>query len=304
MKLVFCANSNRYASAIRGTLSVGLLALGSLWTGEVRGEPPAEERPAHFDAHAVSHEHHESRLGKHHHPHFTPPLFMDSPIPHNVLRLDYRQEHLSGEHGGPGGTALTNHRLIVIAGYAFSPALGLETIVPFVVQNPAAGDVVAHTDNVKLAVKLASCETLGFFHGYGLETAFPTGDGEHIGSDREVEFEPYLMGGWKERSFEAALRVAVAIPVNQEPEEAPSNELHFGAYGIAHLADFFAAIFEIQGHAVLNGEDRGHTSLLLAPGFRLYPFRTDSLSLGTGLGFGVLEPELDVSLLTSVAWHY
>lgn len=57
----------------------------------------------------------------------------------------------------------------------------------------------------------------------------------------------------------------------------------YGIYLIKPAGHHLHFIAELQGHTVLNGEDKMQTSFDAAGGVRIYPFETDAVNIGVGV---------------------
>ena len=123
--------------------------------------------------------------------HFSHPISTESPTPERQVRIDYSYESI--DQGEPNVQTLT-----VGGEYFFTPIVSLEFGVPYVMQSGDAGDSIG---NVDMGLKMSNPALIekGVLLAYGLEVILPTGDEakKGIGSDKEVELEPFFGFGYK-----------------------------------------------------------------------------------------------------------
>jgi hypothetical protein len=101
-----------------------------------------------------------------------------------------------------------------------------------------------------------------------------TGHGSHW------HLEPFYTIGYHSESFQTAFTLSLEVPVDADHGETEGG---YGIYFIKPAGHHLHFIGELQGHTVLNGEEKMETSFDAAGGVRIYPFGNDSMNIGVGI---------------------
>jgi hypothetical protein len=230
--------------------------------------------------------------------HFSHPIFTESISPDTKLRLDFAQSWGDEE----------NESEVEFEGeYAFTPAISLQVVAPYVVVSPSGADASSRIGTVELAVKMANYAFAehGVLVGYGMQLGLPTGsDSVGIGSDHQWDLGPFLAVGYKRGPIELVGRSAFGIPVNQAAGEEVETDLAYDFSGLYHVARRVEGMVELNGGVVLSGEAAGSNVVRLSPGVKVAPLSTDALFLGVGASFQLESDGADTQLRISAFYHF
>lgn len=252
----------------------------------------APARSHELDHHAA--DHHATGV-----PHFTHPLIAESPSPDTKLRLDY---FFRDEEGGE------RHSLRLEGEYAFAPWLSLEVDVPYTAVNPDDGESQSNLDTVEAALKLAIPHLwTNVLLGGGIEFGLPTGDDpKGIGSNNELEIAPFLDFGVMLGDLQTVAFVTFAIPTNQDPEEAPQEDLVIG-FNVAFaypVTPRLWGLLEVDGTTIAAGE-KDETVVNVTPGLKLRPFEDVPFDAGLGVSVPISDDQaFDVRTILSGFYHF
>jgi hypothetical protein len=263
--------------------------------------PPFELAYAEPKPHSHSHDDHGHAHGHAHDGHglhFSHPILTEVPTPHNVVSFRYAHDRLRDE----GNANQDTFEL----GVEYSPVrwFSFELGVPYAMLNPDRGPYEDNLDSMEFAFKFASFafEERGIVVTAGLEMGLPTGDdAKGIGSNNEVELEPFVTMGYKLDKFELIPLVKVGLPVKRNDGEDLEPELGYQVSALYHFHSRVAALLEVVGATNLKGEERGRTVIDVSPGLKFRPFDQPSIEFGVnatlpvtsqkdrhwGVGFGM-----------------
>lgn len=235
--------------------------------------------------------------------HFSHPLITESPSPDTKARLDYFLQHL--DDGDEQGFV---HTVRLEAEYAFHPTLSLEVDVPFTFLDPEEGFSESAFDTVEIGLKGANFAfaEYGLLLGYGIELGLPTGDdAKGIGSDYELEIEPFLDAGFQCGRLELVAFARFGIPTNQNADEEVENELGFNASALFHVTRELMALVEFDGETALNGEESGATVANVTPGLKVRPFEQVGLEIGAGVSVPITgREEFEIQGVLAAFYHF
>ncbi len=234
--------------------------------------------------------------------HFSHPLFGESPSPDTKVRADYFFQNESGEATGESHTAQFE------AEYALRRWVSIEVDIPFTVRDPDDESSERNLDTVEIAVKLASSafSKQGLLLGGGLELGLPTGDGsKEIGSSNILEVEPFLDFGLKRGNLEVTGFLSAGIPVNENGDDEADVELGWNASFLYHLNSQVELLLEFFGERVFGGEERGHSTAMIAPGLKLTLTRDQKLKIGVSVALPISnDKDFNALALFSVLYHF
>lgn len=259
-----------------------LFIVTASWAYRVMGE----------EAHHHHHSEHDDRVL-----HFSHPISTESPTPERQVRANYSYESID--------TGEPDVQTLKIGGeYSFTPTFGVEFGVPYVIQSGNAGNSIG---NIDVGLKLSNPAFIekGILLAYGIEVIFPTGDkAKGIGSDKEVELEPFFGFGYKSGSWELVLFTALGIPMNLPAGEEVVNELSYSRSLLYFFVPEFRGLLEVQGTTVLNGVEEGNTIMNLLPGVSYSP-RGGSLWVALNVGFPITgRQDHELSVQSSMIFHF
>jgi len=230
--------------------------------------------------------------------HFSHPIFTESISPDTKLRLDFAQ--------GWGDEA--NEFEVEFEGeFAFTRAISLQVVAPYVVVSPRSADASSRLGTVELAVKMANYAFAehGVLVGYGMQLGLPTGnDSVGIGSDHLWDLGPFLAVGYKRGPIELVGRSVFGIPVNQAAGEEVETALAYDFSGLYHVARRIEGMVELNGGVVLSGDAAGANAVRLSPGVKVAPLGTEALFLGVGASFALESGGADTQLRVSAFYHF
>ena len=193
--------------------------------------------------------------------------------------------------------------------YAFNDWLGFEFGVPYAFLNPGDGPSRSNLGTIEIGLKFAPFvfPAQGFAFGGGLEIGLPTGDeSKAIGSNREVEVEPFLSAGWQVQGLQTTAKLSFGIPMNQSAEEADATDLEIG-FNLAFLYPLspeFVPLLEFDGEGIAKGTDN-KTVINVTLGFLSSPFENEDIKLGFGIGAPLTSDEnFDVRTIFSVFYEF
>lgn len=251
-----------------------------------------------LSAQEQQHEHPPGEAGHHEGLHFSHPLIAESVSPDTKIRIDYAFVKLDDA---------TKNTFLFEGEYAFHRSFSIEAGVPFATLDPGEGSRMSNFGNAEVGFKFANFafEDRGLLLGYGIELGLPTGnDDKGIGSDHVFEFEPFLNIGYKREGIEVVSFATFGIPTNQEDEEEVETEFSYNLASLYHVNPRLQLLMELDGEAVLSGDEAGQSEWHLTPGLKVAPANSDLF-----IGFGVRIPlsgnrELDAQALMSLFYHF
>lgn len=235
-------------------------------------------------------------------PYFSPPLIAKSPSPDTKVRLDYFYENLAHGEGN-------RHTVRFEGEYAFAPWLSFETNVPYVFLDPEEGSRADRLDNIDVALKYANFafKAQNCVVGGGLELGLPTGNEERgIGSDHEVEIEPFLdVGCWVDR-WEVIGFVSFGIPANRNGDDEADWELGWNLAAIYPVLPTVQVVLEVDGEHGFGGGEATQTDVVNAtPGIKVRPCAACDLWVGMGVRLPVTEEkEIHAMPIVSLFYHF
>lgn len=276
-------------------LFIALVTFGFFGASRADGDPPpSTERSEDGHTHG-----HDDRYGLH----FSHPIIAESPSPDTKARFDYffRRIHDSEEKG-------RQHTLRFEGEYAFHPTFSVEVDAPFTFLDLEGESSESNFDNVEVGLKAANFAFAehGLLLGYGLEFGLPTGDdGKGIGTNNELEIEPFFDVGFKCHKLELVGFASFGLPTNQGEDEEVENEFGFNVSALYHITEQFMGLIELDGETALNGEEEGDTVVNLTPGVKFRPFETPDLQIGIGASFPITgREEFEVQSVLAVFYHF
>ena len=219
----------------------------------------------------------------HDHLHFSHPLVTESPTPDTKIRLDFIAFRVSGDFPA----SLNAVRLE--GEYAFTHALSLAVVTPFVWITEPATDRASGFGDVELALKAASLAFAdrGFLVGGGLSTSLPTGsDSKGIGSSHIVEVEPFVDVGYKRDALELVGFARVSSTFRRQAGEEQERNLAFDFSSLYHISPRLEGLFELTTTRALVGPERGVPQTFVAPGVKIYPFANRQIMFGASVELG------------------
>ncbi|MCE2510545.1 MAG: metal ABC transporter permease [Alphaproteobacteria bacterium] len=232
--------------------------------------------------------------------HFLDTLIGETPTPETSLRLDhlYRDRAAGDEH-----------TLKLTVEYAVNDWIGLELGMPYAFLDPDGEASRSNVDVVEIGIKFVPFvfPSQNLVVGGGLELGLPTGDeSKEIGSNRELEIEPFLSAGWHYRGLQTTAILKFGIPTNQTEEEAAEEDLEIG-FNLAFLYPLtpaFAPVLEFDGESVAKGTDN-ETVINVTGGFLARPFENDEIALGFGVSAPLTSDEdFDVRTIFSIFYEF
>jgi hypothetical protein len=219
----------------------------------------------------------------HEHLHFSHPLVTESPSPDTKIRLDYIYTLISGTGG-------VRENMIRIEGeYAFTHALSLALVTPFVSRSEPATTRVSGVGNVELSLKAASLALAdhGFLLGGGLSVALPTGsDAKGIGSAHIVELEPFVDAGYKRDALELVGFALLSSAFHRRVGEEAERNLTLDFSGLYHIQPWLEGLIEVTTAQALIGAESGLQHTFVAPGLKVYPFTNRKFMFGASVEVG------------------
>ena len=244
-------------------------------------------------------EHPHGEPGHHEGLHFSHPLIAESVSPDTKIRIDYTFVNLADD--------ATKNAFLFEGEYAFHRSFSIEAGVPFETLDPGVGSSMSNFGNAEIAFKFANFafEDRGLLLGYGIELGLPTGnDAEGIGSDHIFEFEPFFNIGYQREGFEVVSFVTFGIPTNQEDAEEVKTEFRYNFASLYHANPRLQLMLELDGEAVLSGDEAGESEWHLTPGLKVAPANSD-LFIGFGVRISLSDnSELDAQALVSLFYHF
>ena len=229
---------------------------------------------AGVQVYAETEEHHDHD----HRPEFSPPLFMEKPVPCSEIRFDY---------SFADGDETDTHTGTAIFAKPFAENFGFELALPYSHIKTGEGSDSEFGD-LHFSLRGAHYKHDSFAFGYGLGVGIPLEDDDHGHSHWHLE--PFYSIGYLSESFEAALSVSLEIPVDADHGE---NEAGYGIYIIKPANHHLHLIAEFQGHTVLNGEEKGESNYDIAGGVRFYPFEDHAFNIGIGVKRSLSESDYE-----------
>jgi hypothetical protein len=219
----------------------------------------------------------------HDHLHFSHPLVTESPSPDTKVRLDYIYALTSG-------TGSVRENIIRIEGeYAFTHAVSLALVAPFISRSETTTERVSGVGNVELSLKAASLARgeHGLLLGGGLSVALPTGsDARGIGSSHIVELEPFVDVGYKQEALELVGFAMFSSTFHRRSGEDAEQNLTFDFSALYQIKSRLEGLIELTTARALLGPESGSQQTFVAPGFKVYPFTNRKLMFGASVALG------------------
>jgi len=232
--------------------------------------------------------------------HFSHPLIAESPSPDTKVRLDYFFSH---------DNEADEDTIRAELEYAFARWGSIELNLPYAFVDSDEGAGTSGVGNIDVGLKLACyCfEEYGVLLGGGIELVLPTGDdNKGIGSNNELEVEPFIDVGFKIDRFEIVGFLAFGIPTNESEDEKDGVDLELG-YNLSlmyHLADQLKLLLEIDGEAIVSGEEN-ESIMNITPGVKVKPWHDTPLEMGVGVRLPITDDkEFDLQTVFSVFYHF
>lgn len=253
---------------------------------------PARHRPAGTEA--GDH--------RHAHPHvdLEHPLVGESPLPETHLK--FRFNHFDGGDE-------TSQSAAAELEYAFVPEFSLEAVLPYTWVNPEEGPSGHGVDSAEVAFKMASFYWLdrNLLPAVGLGIGLPTGNEEEgIGSDHEVELEPFVRVGWWAGDFELIGGLSAGIPLNRKGDEKDEADfaLGYALSALYHISPDIHALVELTGESAFGGADGDEHAFYISPGLTTHPFPDKSIILGAGVSLPLTDDrEFDYAVNVLLIFH-
>lgn len=240
--------------------------------------PSSLDRVFDKDSHAHNHSHGHAHGSHDHGIHFDHPIRTEVPTPHNVVSFSYAHTR----------TAERTHVDAFEVGVEYAPTrwFSFEVATPVELLNPDQGRYTSGVGSTEFAFKFASFhfEESGIVLAAGSEFALPTGnDDKDIGSNNEVEIEPFVTLGWKHGDFELVSVFSYGMPVKRNAGDPFVPAFGFQLSTLYHFHDKLALLCEIQGQSELRGADRGRTVIEIAPGLKFKPWDSPAIEFGVNI---------------------
>ena len=234
--------------------------------------------------------------------HFSHPLITESPSPDTKIRLDYFYQHFND------GASANDHTPRVEYEYAFRPSFSIAATVPYTFRTVEGLPSSSHTDNIEVALKLASFalkdhHVLPF---YGVSFELPTGsDAKEIGSGHIVVIEPYFGFGLKKEKVEFVGFSSVGVPTNKNSTDDDDTHLGYQFSALFKPRPSFQALIELDGETLLAGPQSGQTVVNLSPGIKFLPPSNEHWQIGVSVGFPVTNAqEFKTRVVASAFYHF
>ncbi len=286
------------------TLAIGIIIVGlqlnpvpalNAQTDNSSSDKAAENPKSKTHPHVHSHE--EQSL------HFSHPLITENPSPDTKLRFDYFVRDIDED-----AQQATTQTFQFGGEYAFHRSFSFELTAPYTINNPEDGSTERNLDNTEVNFKFANFAFAeqNVLLGYGLEMGLPTGDdAEGIGSNNELEFEPYLNIGYKWRRLEVIAWSAFGIATNQDDGEDVETELAPNLSFLYHVTPRVSGLLEFDGETVLSGDEDGNTVINVTPGVKFKPFKESDLKIGVGISLPLTgREEFELRGVASAFYHF
>jgi len=252
----------------RGFVVVVLVSSICCMTSAARAEEAEHGHDhAHVPAgHSQGTDAHSHGEGKH--LHFDHPLLIEVPTPHNVISFRYQHDRAFEEKA---------HSDTWEVGFEYAPVrwFSFELAIPYTLLNPDEGSREQGIDTAEFAFKFASFqfEERGIVLASGIEFALPTGnDNDAIGSNNEVEIEPFVTMGWKHAKLELISLLKAGLPVKRDHDADFDPDFGYQLSALYHFHGRVAAIVEVIGTTSVSGDEKGRTVIEVSPGIKFKPF--------------------------------
>jgi hypothetical protein len=237
----------------------------------------------------------------HDHLHFSHPLVTESPSPDTKLRLDF----LGVRASDPGGVDENTFRLE--GEYAFNHSISLAIVTPFISRTAPYAERASGLGNIELSLKAASLAFAehGLLVGGGLSAALPTGsDTKGIGSGHLIELEPFIDAGYKRNALELVGFATLSSTFRRRAGEEAERALTLDFSALYQIQPRLEGLMEVTTARALIGPESGSQQTFVAPGFKVYPFRTRKLMFGASMLFGTGVVHDTHALLISGFYHF
>lgn len=209
----------------------------------------------------------------HDHLHFSHPLVTESPTPDTKIRFDYLAVRTTG------ATDERETDLRLEGEYAFTDAVSLAVVAPYVFRTLPGGTKLNALGSLELSLKAASLRFAeqGILIGGGLSAALPTGsDTKGIGSGHMIELAPFADIGYKRDALELVGLATYSTTVRRRPGDEAERTLSFDASALYHIRPRLEGLFEISTSRALVGAESGIQETFIAPGSKSILFRFGS----------------------------
>ena len=237
----------------------------------------------------------------HDHLHFSHPLVTESPTPDTKIRFDYLAVRTTG------ATDERETDLRLEGEYAFTHAVSLAVVAPYVFRTLPGGTKLNALGSLELSLKAASLRFAeqGILIGGGLSMALPTGsDAKGIGSGHIVELAPFADLGYKRDALELVALTTYSTTVRRHPGEKAERTLSFDASALYHIQPRLEGLFEVSTSRALSGIESGTQQTFIAPGIKVYPFPIRQLMFGASVELGTGSVRDTRALLLSGFYHF
>jgi hypothetical protein len=235
------------------------------------------------------------------HLHFAHPLVGETPSPDTKVRLDYFFADRASLQSG-----LKENTIRLEVEYAFAPFISIEANFPY---TWVSSGNLSHRNfsNTEIGIKIAdfSFEDNNLLIGYGFDFSMPTGnDKKEIGSSHLWNIEPGLSAGYKLNKLEIILSASTGIPFNSAANENAENDLSLHSSFLYDFDQKIQGVLEFNSETILNGEEKGNSSVFISPGIKAAPLNSEKLMFGLSAGFPIsIEKEFNTEVLFSVFYH-
>ncbi len=235
------------------------------------------------------------------HLHFEHPLITETPSPDTKIRFDYGFTIRSAIQSG-----FNENNIRFEFEYAFSPSISIEVNLPYtwISNHPVNQNNLSNTE-IGLKVADFRFEDNNLLIGYGVDFSMPTGnEGKNIGSSHLWNIEPGLSAGYKLDNLEIIFIASTGIPFNSTQGEVIHNDLSLNSSFLYHIDKNFQGIVEFSDETILNGEEKGISSIIISPGIKLTPLNNKSLAFGLSTSFPMsTDREFEIQALFSIFYH-
>jgi len=292
MLLLGSMTANAGEAALNSEANSSPQQIGPSSLGRVFEKEPHDHNHAHKHSHGHSHAHEGI--------HFDHPILTEVPTPHNVVSFGYSHTRTSDRA----------HVDSFEVGVEYAPVkwFSLEVATPVESLNPDQGRYTSGVGSTEFAFKFASFhfEENGIVLAAGSEFALPTGDDDKdIGSNNEVEVEPFVTLGWEHGDLELVSVFSYGMPVKRDAGDPFVPAFGFQLSTLYHFHKKVALLCEIQGETDLRGDDRGRAVIDIAPGIKFKPWDSPSLEFGVNVVLPISNTrERDWSAGFALFYHF
>jgi hypothetical protein len=254
---------------------------------------PARLAAQHDDDHDANHGH--GSL------HFSHPMVTESPSPDTKFRLDAAFE--SGDEPPASHTVGLRGEFE----YAFSPAMSLAVVAPFVRVTSPRGARTSSLGNVELSAKLASYAFAGSgaLVGGGLSVGLPTGsDAKAIGSGHLYEVAPFVDAAVRRDNVEIVGMLTYSANANRNAADPNETSLTLDGSVLWRFGPQVELLGEMSTSRSSGTPERAKFETFLAPGLKWHPAAWPKLAFGVAGILGVGDARKINALQTSAFYHF